>query len=158
MRERDEHDFSSYFAAVEPRLRSALVAGFGQEDGREACAHALAWGWGNWERLRLMENPDGYLYKVGRNHAVHQLARVRKGLALDQDEEHWEAPDFEPALAQFLAALPERQRVCVWLVHGLGHTLAETAALLGCSRSSVATHVRRALTALRQGLEVNVDH
>lgn len=150
-----EDDFGTYFRDVEPRLRAALVAVFGPDDGREACADALAWGWTNWELLKSMENPDGYLYRVGRNQMVRHRQRESRYRELPSVREQWKDHEYEPALIKFLAELPERQRVCVWMVHGLGHTLAETARLVGCSRSSVATHVNRALGALRSGLEVD---
>jgi len=38
----------------------------GQVSGREVAQEALEYGWEHWERLRSMENPVGYLYKVGR--------------------------------------------------------------------------------------------
>lgn len=149
--------FSSYFEVAEPRLRAALVAAFGPEDGREAAADALAWGWSNWDRLQSMRNPDGYLYRVGRNQALRNRSqRAHVGLT-DHPDDGWRAPEFEPALGASLASLPERQRVSVWLVHGLGYTLADSALVLGCSRSTVATHVRRALATLRLGLEAKSE-
>ncbi len=153
-------EFSAYFAAVEPRLRHALIAGFGPDDGREAAADALAWGWQHWDRLRAMDNPDGYLYRVGRNRALRQRTRDRrqtKGRPVDEPATPWHFPDFEPALGGFLALLSHQQRTCVWLVHGLGYTLADTARMLGCSRSTVAAHVHRALAILRAGLEAPSD-
>lgn len=149
--------FSAYFAEVEPRLRQALTAGFGPEDGREAAADALAWGWRNWDRLQNMRNPDGYLYRVGRNQALRQRSSAHRQVRpqpIDHPIDGWHDPEFEPALAQFLALLPQQQRTCVWLVHGLGYTQAHVGRMLGCSRSTVAAHVRRALLSLRAGLEV----
>ena len=69
----------------------------------------------------------------------------------------WEMPEIEPRLAQFLAGLSEHQRVAVWMVHGLGYPHGDVAELLGCSRPSIATHVRRALDKLRAELEVSSD-
>ena len=59
--------FTIFVKDVEPRLRHALVAVYGQEHGREATAEALAYAWEHWERIGAMENPAGYLYRVGRN-------------------------------------------------------------------------------------------
>lgn len=149
-------EFGALFEELAPQLKSALVAAFGQEDGRDAAAEALAWAWTNWDRLTDVDNRGGYLYRVGRSHALRQQARRhRESPHLAVGPPVWETPEFEPGLLQFLAALPEQQRVCVWLVHGLGHTLADTADLLGCSRGTVSTHVRRALDALRSDLEVH---
>ena len=150
-------DFRAYFEHAEPRLRNALVAGFGPDDGREAAAEALAWGWRNWDRLQTMDNPNGYLYRIGRNRVLRQRARERGRVdvrTLDDLPDRWQYPEFEPGLAGFLELLPRQQRTCVWLVHGLGYTLADVAGMLGCSRSTVAAHVRRALMVLRSDLEV----
>jgi hypothetical protein len=47
----------------------ALAAAAGIEAGREATAEALAYGWEHWDRVGSMENPVGYLYRVGRSKA-----------------------------------------------------------------------------------------
>src|SRR5690242_1361193 len=60
-------EFRSFFDGAEPRLRSAFVAAYDAERGREATAEALAYAWENWERVRVMENAVGYLYRVGQS-------------------------------------------------------------------------------------------
>ena len=72
---RGRSDFERFVAEVEPRVRRALVAGFGAVVGRQAAADALAWAWQNWERVREIESPVGYLYRVGRTLAVRSEAR-----------------------------------------------------------------------------------
>lgn len=152
--------FAAFFADVEPRLRLALSAGFGLDLGREAAADALAWAWDNWDRLSEMTNPAGYLYRVGQSVALRELEVQRRGGRLDSDRNGGnEVPGpypFEPSLADHLAELSEQQQVCLWLVHGLGYRQSDVADLLGCSPSSVATHVRRALARLRTRMVV--DH
>ncbi len=63
--------FSSEFVAfvtdVEPRLRRALIATWGPDLGRDATAEALVYAWRHWGRVKALENPAGYLYRVGRN-------------------------------------------------------------------------------------------
>lgn len=61
--------FEVFVAEVEPRLRRALVAGFGPVAGRDAAAEALAIAWERWEKVRGMDNPAGYLYRIGQNRA-----------------------------------------------------------------------------------------
>ncbi|MGK2947881.1 MAG: RNA polymerase sigma factor [Acidimicrobiales bacterium] len=148
--------FASFFAQAEPRLRSALSGAFGAELGRDAAADALAWAWQNRERLDGMHNPIGYLYRVGRSRALRDVRRREVPCLRDGDrgmEEAREDPDPELTLLALLADLPERQRVAVWMVHGLGYRHSEVASLLGCSSPTVATHVRRGLSRLRRQLE-----
>lgn len=151
-------EFSTFFGDVEQRLRLSLVAAFGPEVGREAAAEAFAWGWQHWDRLRQMDNAVGYLYRVGRSVALRSLNRpVSPVGGAPAAVQSWDLPPFEPQLAGLLAGLPERQRVVVWLVHGMGYRHREVAEVLECSVSSVATHARRALRTLRRGLEVEID-
>ncbi len=96
-----------------------------------------------------MENPVGYLYRVGTTRSTPQ----RAPLTLPAPESIG-VPDIEPALIPALLALPEKQRAAVWLVHSCQWTYAEVAEALGIGTSTVGTHVSRALAALRSELEV----
>ena len=62
----------------------------------------------------------------------------------------------EPQLPGALAALSERQRVAVILVHGLGWKLREVGELLGVTTSTVQNHVERGVARLRRSLEETV--
>ena len=70
--------FTSFVEAHEASLRAALTAVLGTEVGREAAAEALAYGWANWDRVSTMDNPIGYLYRMGRNlgRRMHRRRRV----------------------------------------------------------------------------------
>lgn len=149
---RDESSttFEEYVTRQELYLKRALVAAVGVEAGLEATAEALAYGWEHWNRIREMENPGGYLYRVGLSRARSlpplpvELPRVREvGL-----------PWVEPSLPGALASLPERQRSAVLLVHTFGYSLGETAQLLGVAKGTVQTHVERALSSLRESMGV----
>jgi RNA polymerase sigma-70 factor (ECF subfamily) len=153
-------DFDDFVADVEPRLRRALVAAYGPEAGREAVADALAWAWQNWDRLRGMDNPSGYLWRVGQSAVRSAARRSRRELTavveveLQPRDAHRE-PRVEPALDGALAELSPQQRAAVVLVHGYGYSLSEAAAVLSCSVSTVRNHVQRALRRLHAALEVS---
>ena len=70
----DRRSFEEFVGRFEPRLRVALVAVFGPEVGRDAVAEALAYGWEHWDRIAGMENPGGYLYRVGYDRARRMAA------------------------------------------------------------------------------------
>lgn len=143
--------FAEFFSDVEPKLRGAFTAAFGVDVGREICAETLAYGWEQWDRMRVMENPAGYLYRVGRGKG----RRIRPSFEVAFEPRTIDSPAwFEPGLAGALASLSEKQRVVVSLVHGYGWSLAEVAHLLGVGKSTVQSYERRALDRLRRKLGV----
>ncbi len=142
--------FTEFASDVEPRLRIALAAALGQDAGAEATAEALAWGWENWERLEAIDNPAGYLYRVGRNRS---LKRRPPPVLLPVPPSAM--PAVEPALPAALQSLSERQRVVVVMIHGYGWTAREVAGLIGVDVPTVSTHLRRGLHKLRKHLKVN---
>jgi DNA-directed RNA polymerase specialized sigma24 family protein len=144
-------DFSVFFALAEPRLRRAFVAAYGGERGREATAEALAWGWEHWNEVETMDNPIGYLYRVGRSRTRGRSFRVVFERADGAD------PWIEPGLSAALAALTERQRLAVGLVHGYGWTLREVADVCGLRVTTVQNHLERGLARLRALLGVPED-
>lgn len=148
--ETQEESFTRFVEEVSARLTQALVACLGGELGREMTAEALAYGWEHWGRVGAMENPAGYLYRVGRNKG----RRVRSLPLFEAPPPSNPEPWFEPGLPGALADLSERQRTAVMLVHGAGWTPTEVAELMGVSSGTVHRHVDRALGKLRRSLEV----
>lgn len=142
--------FVPFVRDVEPRLRRALVARFGSDLGRDATAEALAYGWEHWDRVVKLENPAGYLYRVGHNWARRRPLRRSLFPDASSNTEPW----IEPGLGPALKALTPRQRQAVILVHAMGLTHAETASLLGLKPTSVQNHVERGLARLRTALGV----
>lgn len=143
--------FDELIAGLRPGLARAFAAAYGRDRGEDALAEALAWAYEHRSRLLAMENPGGYLYRVGQSRS-----RVRR------DSGHafpapavLGLPDVEPGLPDALASLSDRQRACLALVVVDEWTYEEVAALLGIKRSSVQSHVERALHKLRKGLGVD---
>jgi RNA polymerase sigma-70 factor (ECF subfamily) len=139
-----------FAARVGPRLHRALVAAYGADRGQDATAEALGYAWEHWSRVKRMNNPIGYLYRVGQS----KTRSRRRAYALDWPAVSATEPHVEPGLAPALALLSDVQRASVVLVHGYGWTLREVADLLGVTPSTVQTHVERAMAKLRGRLEV----
>lgn len=129
------------------------MAAYGPHDGADAASAALEYGLRHWDRLATMDNPAGYLYRVGQTSARRS---ARRPLTLPVPSPS-ELPDFEPRLVPALDALSRLQRTCVVMVHGYGWGQTEVAELLDVSPSSVRTHLARALARLRDALEVGHD-
>lgn len=142
--------FTLFFRDAEPKLRRALTAAVGAETGKDAAAEALAYGWQHWTRVGAMENPTGYLYRVGRSKA---RSRRMRPLLLAPEATHSE-PWCEPALRSSLEHLSERQRVSLMLIHGFGYTPTEAAGLLGVTAGAAHKHAERGLEKVRALLKV----
>lgn len=144
--------FTEFASELEPRLRRALCVALGRDLGQEAAAEALAFGWEHWDRVRDMENPGGYLYRVGRNRVRHRRRKRPPLPPLPEAKLPW----IEPKLPQAMRRLSEAQRVSVMLVYGFGWTYTEVGEYLDVTKSTVQTHLERGMARLRRDLRIEV--
>ncbi len=147
-----EGSFEQFVTDVEPDLRRALVATYGADRGREAVAEALAYGWEHWSRVQQMDNPVGYLYRVGQT----RTRRRRTPIVFPEpprDAQPW----VEPGLPSALALLTESQRLAVVLVDACEWTLREVAELSGVAVTTVQNHLERGRAKLQAALGVDDD-
>ncbi len=149
--------FERFFKENEQPIRHALSAELGFDLGRDSAAQAFAYAWEHWDRICAMENPAGYVFRVGQRHGRRQRRRHqrRRPQVPADPSSSAEMPWVEPALSAALGSLSRQQRVAVVLVHGLGWTRVEVAELLGIKPTTVQNHVERGLARLRQKLEVS---
>lgn len=141
-------EFEAFVTDARPRLHRAFIGARGIDGAADATAEALAWAWEHWAQVRTMENPIGYLYRVGQ-----ARSRCRRTPALPSPQS-LAISEVEPALVPALLALSLQQRTAVWLVHGCQWHYREVAEAMEISPSAVGTHVSRALDHLRSYLEV----
>ena len=73
--EADRASFISFVEEVARPLRQALIAAYGAQKGAEVTADALAYAWEHWDRLAGMDNPAGYVYRVGQSAARRGVFR-----------------------------------------------------------------------------------
>ena len=146
-------DFARFVKGVEPKLSHAFYAAYGPDVGADVTAEALEYAWKHWDRINEMDNPAGYLFRVGQSKArwYHRPAIAFPRIPRSID------PVFEPGLPAALESLTKNQRLSVVLVYALEWTEQEVADVLGRSRSTVHTHLDRGLAHLRAALEVPVD-
>jgi RNA polymerase sigma factor (sigma-70 family) len=139
-------EFDGFVADAERRLRRALVGAVGERRVDDAVGEALLYLAEHRDQVMKMENPVGYLFRVGQTRT-----RPRRRPQLPPLESTSVA-EFEPKLIPALMGLPDQQRIAVWLAHACGWTHREIAIALDVSPSTVATHVRRAIDRLRTEL------
>ena len=144
--------FDEFVATISPRLRRAFVARYGVELGDEALAEALGWAWEHRERLSAMDNPTGYLYRIGQTAVRSNLRRRRRAL-LPPEEPADTTSETEPGLHTALERLTDDQRVAVLLVHAHGYSYADAAALLDIPVTTLRNHIHRGMKRLRRHLE-----
>lgn len=139
-------DFEAFVKDAEPRLRRAFAGSLGPQRASEALSESFAWAWENRHKLDDLDNPVGYLYRVGQS-----KSRPRKKPDLPPPDPA-RIPHVEPALVDGLKALSDNQRAAVWLVHACSWSHGEVAEALDMSTSTVSTHVQRGLARLRTHL------
>jgi RNA polymerase sigma-70 factor (ECF subfamily) len=109
-----------------------------------------------WDRVSIMENPSGYLYRTAMNafRKTRRRAQVatRRALGIEPSADSIATIDGDDVAMRALATLTERQRAAVVLTDLLGYPSAEAGAILGMRPGTVRTHVARAHAALKESM------
>ena len=79
-------------------------------------------------------------------------ADAGRGVAVELAEGIDDEPDPQPEVLAAVLALPIQQRAATYLVYWVGHTMAETAELMGLGEGTVKRYVSLARTSLREAL------
>lgn len=143
--------FADFVEGYEARIRHALIGQLGSDVGRNAAAQALLYGLENWERVSAMENPAGYLFRVGQRWGRHRAPKHIQFTVMDSTQDPW----FEPGLEAALQGLPVKQRVAVVLRHGSDMAYSDIAKLTNSPEATVRKNVERGLARLRRALEID---
>jgi DNA-directed RNA polymerase specialized sigma24 family protein len=131
-------------------LRRALVARNGVEDGCDAAAEAIAWAWEHRADVEAMDNPLGYLFRVGHS-SLRRERRIRARRGQWRVEAYVEpSVSFDSDLFAALRRLTPDQRTAVVLVHMYGFSYTDASDVLDVSEAAVTNHVHRGLRRLRQ--------
>ncbi|MFC6015157.1 RNA polymerase sigma factor [Plantactinospora solaniradicis] len=148
--------FDAFYRANSDRVYRALALTLGNPDlAREAADEAMARAYARWERVRTMENPAGWAYRVGLNWATSWWRKLHRERPPADEERHPSARGPDPvalAARATLDQLPLAQRAVVVCRVLLDMSTAETASALGVAEGTVKSRLARALTALRDGL------
>lgn len=111
-------------------------------------------------RFESLDNPDGYLrttvVNLARDSRRAEQRRSARELRVVRAHESIEAAAGEPQLLAALSRLTYDQRATLVLRYWADWDEASIATALGCRPSTVRSHARRGLDALRQSLETEV--
>jgi RNA polymerase sigma-70 factor (ECF subfamily) len=142
--------FDDFASSVGEQVRRGLVAFYGVEIGSEATAEAMTLAWERWAEVEQMDNPGGFLFRVGQSRARPHVRWARRRGAFPSGERS--SPDTDPSVFDLLAALGRlsaAQRTAVLLTKSHGFSYREVADLLNVTEAAVTNHVHRGLANLR---------
>ena len=147
-------------AQMRPRLHRYCARMVGSAvDGEDVVQEALAKAAEAFPTVGTIERPESWLFRIAHNAALDALrhrkrqAAVRSDIDVSSLADAGAAADARVAAAASLAALlrlPVAQRSSVVMIDVLGHSLAETADILGVSLAAVKAALHRARARLQE--------
>ena len=150
----DVADFEPWYRSEHDRVVNSLFLISGSVDAaREATDEAFARAAARWARVRRMDSPAGWTFRVALNALRSEMRR--RGREADAHrrtgvDDPFIAQSPDPDLWRAVHALPDRQRAAVVLRYVADLPEAEIAAALGVTRGTVASnlfHARESLAA-----------
>lgn len=144
--------FEAFVYASRERLFRAFAAHHGRAAAEDVLADTYAYAWANWARVHQLDNPVGYLFRVGDRAATKSSIRSARETALTEggSQVPWHDDTSSPELLATLSALPPKQRAAVLLIHGYGWTYREAAEVLGVAVTTVTNDLHRGMEKLRE--------
>lgn len=157
----DDTGFSDFFRREFERLvRTAYLVLHDQQSAEDVAQDAFGQLYLNWTKISGYDNPQAWVRRVAIRMAVRVARREESRRALTRGQSPRSLPlgrDLD--LAAALRALPGQQRAAVALHYYEGQSAEEIGRMLGCSASTVRTHLARARTRLAELLaDEEVNH
>jgi RNA polymerase sigma factor (sigma-70 family) len=152
-----QSDFEAFFREQHARLyRVAFLLTGSAAEAQDLAQEALARAFERWERIRTMDSPAGYVYRilVHLNHRRLRRLRVqaRRLLPGIEMEDPASAAETRSDVMRALLALRPAHREALVLVEWMGLDAAGAAEVLGIEPVSVRARLHRARKAFRQEL------
>jgi RNA polymerase sigma-70 factor, ECF subfamily len=152
--------FGRLVAKLRPKLHRYCARMTGSAvDGEDIVQDALIKALAALPNVGVLDNPEGWLFRIAHNTALDFLRRRARGPMMQNDEalEMLAAPD-SPDQDQEIAAmslrtfmrLPALQRSAVILKDVLGHSLEEVASITGASEAAAKSALQRGRVRLRE--------
>jgi RNA polymerase sigma-70 factor (ECF subfamily) len=147
--------FEDFFRAEHPRLYRTLYLATGSaHEADELAQEAFLKVWERWERVREMDEPRGYLYRIAMNAFRSRLRRAARAARRVFDrppppEDPFALADLRDEVVQRLRALPERQRLALVLTDLGGLPAEDAARALGVGASTVRSLASQGRASIR---------
>lgn len=150
--EADRPSFSEFYAATRDHVGRALAVTLRDGDlASDAVDEAMVRAYQRWDAVSAMDNPAGWVYRVGLNYARSRLRRLKRYFT-DDGQGIVSAPFVEPAIMRALGELSVDHRSVVVCRLLLGWSEAETAAALRIRPGTAKSRLHRALAILERKL------
>jgi RNA polymerase sigma factor (sigma-70 family) len=160
----DTDGFEDWYRREHPKLVNSLFAATGSVDAaKEATDEAFARAAARWPRVRTMEYPAAWTYRVALNALRKSSRRRSREIALATRTASTDSllpPVPHPEVWDAIRALPPQQRHAIVLRYVADLPEQEIATALGVTRGTVASTLSRARASLADSLaedEVNDD-
>lgn len=161
MTEPDDQEFSDFFRReFERSVRTAYLVLHDQQWAEDVAQDAFGQLYRNWAKVKNYDSPQAWLRRVAIRMAVRVARREESRRALTRGQSPRSLPpERDLDLAAALRALPAQQRAAVALHYYEDQSAEEVGVLLGCSASTVRTHLLRARARLAELLaDEEIDH
>ena len=156
MHETRDAEFTDFVADHGGRLlRTACLVTGDAHLGEDLLQTALTKAYGSWSRVQQADHPVAYVRRLMINAHLSWMRRLTNTERVHEafhdiaSDDHQSAHADSDEMRRALLRLSPRVRTAVVLRYFDDLTEAETAKLMGCSRSTVNNHVTRGLAALR---------
>lgn len=158
----DEPTFEHFAVRAMPSLlRSARVLTGNEHDAADLVQDTLVRVGTRWSRIDAESSPLGYNHTVLARLNIDRLRRLRRELirATTQDSATRDQPyeGLDPWMIDAWRSLTANERTCVALRYLDDMDVADIAARLGCTSSTVRSHISRGLARLRNRVPTNTQ-
>ena len=149
--------FEDLVRAESSRLFRALYLITGnRHESEEIMQDAFLALWERWDRVGVMEDPAGYLFRTAMNAFRRRTRRaalaVKRAVAVAPPEDPFSEVDTRRDVVEALATLDRKQRAAIVLTGLLGYSSEEAGQMLGMSAGSVRVLASRARSHLRSAI------
>ncbi|MBU2668976.1 RNA polymerase sigma factor [Actinoplanes bogorensis] len=142
--------FEAFYRVNADRVYRALAVTLRRDElAREAVDEAMARAYAKWRTVGQLDNPAGWVFRVGLNWATSWWRKHRRETAPVGGDDHPASDATPDGTLLALAGLPLPQRAVITCRILLDLTTAETAEALGLSEGTVKSRLARGLAALR---------
>jgi RNA polymerase sigma factor (sigma-70 family) len=151
-------EFEAFFRAEQPRLlRAMFVVTVSEQEAEELMQEAFLAVWERWDKVRLMDDPTGYLYRTAMNRFRSRWRRAtraaRRSLRPAEARDAFADVDERDAVGRALRATTPRQRAALVLTEYLGFSSEEAGRILGVKDVTVRALASQGRGAMKAHLE-----